>query len=123
MTALALLAACEPDAKIPDKAKIVAAENHARARAEAEGSIPCALDGAAAFERACTVDRTQTQDGLFLTVRHPNGEFHRLLVVSDGRGVIAADGAEQAEVKVLDQGRIEVAIANARYRLPATVRP
>ncbi len=57
-----------------------------------------------------------------LTVRHPDGGFHRLRVTRDGRGVIAADGAQAATVTIIDKGAIEVAIDDARYRLPATVK-
>lgn len=89
---------------------------------EADGKVECAPPGAEDFARACTLDRVASQDGLFLTIRHPDGGFRRLLVTRDGRGVVAADGAEPAEVRVIAPNRIEVAVAGARYRLPATVR-
>ncbi len=89
---------------------------------KAEGRIECAVPGAESFSYACTIDRTQSQDGLFLTLRHPDGGFRRLLVTTDGRGVIAADGAEKAVVTILAPDLIEVAVGGARYRLPATVR-
>ena len=92
------------------------------ARAEESGKIVCARAGSGDFARACTVDREQRDEGLVLTIRHPDGAFHRLLVTKDGRGVVAADGAEQAVVSVLDKDSIEVALGGARYRLPATVR-
>ena len=92
------------------------------ARAEESGNIVCARQGSADFARVCTADREQRDEGLVLTVRHPDGAFHRLLVTKDGRGVIAADGAEQAVVTVLDKDSIEVALGGDRYRLPATVR-
>ena len=84
--------------------------------------IPCAIGGAAAFETNCTIERERTAEGLILTVHHPDGGFHRLRVTTDGRGVIAADGAQQAAVSVVGDGGIEVAIGDARYRLPATVK-
>lgn len=90
------------------------------ARPTADDRIECAT-GARAFARDCTVERTQSAEGLILTVRRPDNGFHRLLVVNDGRGVIAADGAEAARVSVIGDGRIEVAIGDDRYRLPATV--
>jgi hypothetical protein len=91
------------------------------AQPTADDRIECAT-GTAAFARDCTVERTQSAEGLILTVRRPDNGFHRLLVVNDGRGVIAADGAETAKVNVIDDGRIEVAIDGNRYRLPATVK-
>ncbi|MES2445163.1 MAG: hypothetical protein V4574_20245 [Pseudomonadota bacterium] len=117
---LLLLTAC--DAKLADKATAAKAQASARAIAEAEGKVECAVPGAKAFAYACAIDRTQTQDGLYLTLRHPDGGFRRLLVTNDGRGVVAADGAETAEVTPLAPDLIEVALGGARYRLPATVR-
>lgn len=87
----------------------------------AEERIECAVDGAAAFERICSVERTAGPD-LLLTLRSPSGSFRRLAVTRDGRGVTAADGAEPATVTVVGQALIEVSIGSDRYRLPARVR-
>jgi len=84
--------------------------------------IDCALHGSAEFDSHCTVERTVSGDGLLLVVHHPDGGFRRLLVTTDGRGVITADGAEQAVVTVADPGKIDVAVEQDRYRLPATVK-
>lgn len=83
--------------------------------------IECALDGAAAFERVCIIERTPGRDVNF-TLRGPNGSFRRLVATEDGRGVMAADGAEAANVKPIGEGLIEVSIGADRYRLPARVR-
>lgn len=120
LAALLLVAAC--DTQVRDKATEARNEAHAAKMEKAEGRIECAPPGAETFSFACTIDRVQSQDGLFLTLRHPDGGFRRLLVTTDGRGVVAADGAEKAEVTVLAPDQIEVAIGGARYRLPATVR-
>ena len=102
---------------------ITACGDNANKVARGEGDrIPCAMGGATEFASNCTVERAQTGDGLILTVRHPDGGFHRLRVTTDGRGVIAADGAQEARVSVVGDGAIEVAIDDARYRLPATVK-
>lgn len=90
-------------------------------RVHAEGLIPCALNGSDEFQTACTVDRTRTPQGLYLTIRHPDGGFHRLIVTKDGRGVQAADGANPAKITIIANDAIEVAVADVRYRLPATV--
>ena len=82
--------------------------------------IACAKGGAA-LAPGCTVDWLRGDGGLMLTLRHPDGAFRRLLVTTDGRGVAAADGAEPARVTVVEPGEIEVAVANERYRLPATI--
>ena len=68
------------------------------------------------------MERSTTQEGLVLVLHHPDGGFRRLLVTTDGRGVVAADGSEQASVAVVGPGMIEVAIGEDRYRLPATVK-
>jgi hypothetical protein len=83
--------------------------------------VECAI-GEDSFAPACTVERAVTADGLTLTLRGPAGGFRRLLVTKDGRGVVAADGADQAVVTPLGPDRIEVAVAGERYRLPATVK-
>ena len=89
--------------------------------AGAEERIECAVDGAAAFERVCIVERTAGRDVL-LTLRSPSGSFRRLVATQDGRGVMAADGAEPAAVRVVGKDLIEVSIGADRYRLPARVR-
>lgn len=107
----------------PDMSTIENAEAVARQSADASDRIACAPAGATEFKRDCTIERTQDDDGLILTVRQPDGGFHRLRRTLDGRGVIAADGAERAVVTVVDAGLIDVAIGGARYRLPAKVGP
>jgi hypothetical protein len=96
--------------------------DNAQTQVASDERIECAAAGAAAFARDCTVERAKSAEGLILTVRRPDNGFRRLLVVNDGRGVIAADGAEAAKVTLIGDGRIEVAIGGDRYRLPATVK-
>lgn len=118
---LLLLAGCAQPA--PDTSAIAAVEAETRAKVEDDGRVVCALDGSSDFARVCTVDRVAGDEGLTLTVRHPDGAFRRLLVTRDGRGVIAADGAEAARVTIVGADRIEVALADDRYLLPAKVGP
>jgi hypothetical protein len=96
-------------------------EAQQRSGTASDTRIPCAR-GAAAFASVCTIEQAQGNDGLILTVRHPDGAFRRLLVTQDGRGVIAADGAEVAKVTIIGADGIEVALGGNRYRLPATVK-
>ena len=115
-----LLAACS---EAPTNTQVLAqAEATQAVEAADDGRIQCALDEAEAFARVCTLDREQTAAGLVLTARHPDGGFHRLLVTKDGRGVVAADGAEAAVVTIVGRDEIEVALGGDHYRLPATVR-
>jgi hypothetical protein len=91
---------------------------------EATGDpILCRPPGAAAMMKGCRVEHAKSPDGIVLTVRHPDGSFRRLLQVKDGRGVIAADGAETAKVSAADSKNIDVEIDGALYRLPARVTP
>lgn len=92
------------------------------AEQSADDLIECAIAGASAFERLCTIERLASREGLTLTIRAPDGGFRRLLVTKDGRGVVAADGALPAIVKVVGERNIEVVIGGDRYRLPATVK-
>ncbi|PCD04688.1 hypothetical protein COC42_03895 [Sphingomonas spermidinifaciens] len=82
----------------------------------------CAPPGEAEFRRTCSVDRIADDRGTLLTVRLPDGGFHRLRVGADGREIAAADGAEPAIVRS-DGRRIEVEVGGARYRLPAAAAP
>jgi hypothetical protein len=106
---LILLAACSsPPATAPSAA--------------IDDQIACATTPDAKLEPVCTVERSTGPEGLILTLRHPDGGFRRLVVTNDGRGVIAADGAEQAIVSVSGADKIEVSLAGNRYLLPATIK-
>ena len=89
-------------------------------------SIACWPAGSDAQGALCPVERSKSDDGLILTIRHPDGSFRRLLVAKDGRGVIAADGAEQPVVKIADTigkgAEIEVTLGGDRYLLPAKIK-
>jgi len=90
--------------------------------AEHGAVVPCALAGAKTFKPECAVERTTEGDGLMLIMHHPDGGFRRLLVTTDGRGVVTADGSDQATIAVIDPGTIEVTVGDDRYHLPATVK-
>jgi len=85
-------------------------------------TVDCAIGKDAKLEAGCSVERTEGLEGQLLTIHHPDGGFRRLLVTSDGRGVVAADGADAASVTPLGDHEIEVTIAQERYHLPATVK-
>lgn len=93
------------------------------ATAESDGRIDCRIGGDTQFIRACSVERTRGADGILLTVTKPDGGFRRLMQTRDGRGVIAADGAEQAEIRIAGDNLIEVTIAGDSFRLPARIGP
>ncbi len=114
------LAACGPGK--PSSTKVAHGQTAKQAKKSAgDPRIPCAR-GPAALERVCTIEQAKGETGTILTIRHPDGAFRRLLVTHDGRGVVAADGAEVAKVGLIEGNGIEVMIGDARYRLPATVK-
>ena len=79
--------------------------------------IDCALGGSTEFTPDCTMER-DTRDGqALLIVRHPDGGFHRLELGVEGRGIVAADGADIAVVSQ-GEGAVEVHVGPDRYRLP-----
>lgn len=79
--------------------------------------VACALAGAAEFSAECTMERVAGPDGTQLIVRHPDGGFRRFDLGVPGRGIVTADGADQAVVH-LGEGMAEVTVGEDRYRLP-----
>lgn len=114
--ALLSLAACRGQA---ENAALAEAEHRAQAKAAENGYISCAMNGAQLFDRKCTLARMTSGEGPILIVGRDDFGYRRLLVTTDGRGVVAADGADPAKVTVIDAGTIEVAIGGDRFRLPA----
>jgi len=90
----------------------------------ADGAEPieCKLAGVTSFERVCTLEKSQSPEGEVLTARAPGGGFRRFLVVRDGRGVIAADGAEEVQAKTAGKGSIDVTAGDMVWRLPARAK-
>jgi len=82
-----------------------------------DGHVACLIEGQSAWTRDCSYEK----DGAILTLRHADGGFRRFRIVSDGRGLEPADGAEGASIKIIDDGLIEVTVGTDRYRLPATM--
>ena len=87
------------------------------ADASGQERVDCAIGDGAAWTRDCRIE----QAGDMLTIRHADGGFRRFRIVTDGHGVVAADGAEGAVVSIDGDRRIAVHVGNDRYRLPATV--
>ncbi|MBP8232444.1 MAG: hypothetical protein KAY22_09075 [Rhizorhabdus sp.] len=85
--------------------------------------VECRPVGGAPLEAACTIERMKSEDGTVLVVRSPDGGFRRLLLVRDGRGVVAADGAEPVVVGPAGPSHISVTVGGMQYRLPARVVP
>jgi hypothetical protein len=96
-------------------------ETSATAAVPPADRVECALEGSTQFTAVCAIERGPSNRNS-LTLRHPDGGFRKLMITSDGRGVVAGDGAAPAAVQVIADKRIEVAIDGDRYRLPATVK-
>lgn len=86
---------------------------------ESASGVPCRVGKAGPMTPDCAIEREGSGEGAVLTIRHPDGGFRRLQLVKDGRGVVAADGAESAVVYLTGDGQAEIAIGDDLYRLPA----
>ncbi len=119
---LFLLAACGGTDTVPPPDRPAGAENSASAGALADAgeAVACALNGSEDYKPVCTIEGAREGDATVLTVRQPDGGFHRLRKTGDV--VAAADGAEPARVTRLDDGSLVVAVGDARYRLPVSAR-
>ncbi|MGH6651643.1 MAG: hypothetical protein ACREB7_10980 [Sphingopyxis sp.] len=113
---LLLLAGCDG---APDNKKLAETEAKQSRDAANNGRIECALEGAKLFDRTCTVQEMSGDGGTILVVGRGDVGYRRLQITTDGRGVVSADGAEQATVTIIGEGMIEVAIGADKYRLPA----
>mgnify|MGYP000539543169 CR=1 FL=1 len=89
---------------------------------QAERQIECALDGATEFARECTRTLIPGEKSDQLVIEGPDGSFRRFVILTDGRGLEAADGAEQPAISIRDDNRIEVGIGGDRYLLPARMK-
>ncbi len=88
----------------------------------ADGKIDCAVSGQKELTRSCLTEKISGRDGQSLIIRHANGGFRRFRILTDGRGLQAAEGAEKIAITVLDNGKIEVVVAGDRYQLPAQIK-
>ena len=106
---VALLAACGGDAPAP------APDPAARDDAEV---VPCAIGAGSEFAADCPVERIAIDGEDVLVVHHPGGGFRRFALASDGSGMTAFDGADEAR-RSLDGDYLLVEIGTDRYRFPA----
>lgn len=119
---LCFIAACSPEAAEKSPAAEEEAKEQPTRSASGNELIECAIGGAQWFLRECEVEKGSAEDGSrILIVRHPDGGFRRFTVLTDGRGLEPADGAEQAQADLVD-GRLDIRVADDRYRFPATVK-
>ncbi len=117
--AMLAVAACSSD---PDNSELAAVEATQTRDAAAAGRVYCALGGSDAFALNCTMEQIASANGTILVLGRQDVGYRRFRVTTDGTGVEAADGAEAALVTLIDNGMIEVTVADDRYRLPARQR-
>ena len=116
---LAALAACSGS----DSGPTEQAEGEAAAKqAASDGKVECALAGATAFERTCSTEQISTNGSILLVLRHPDGGFRRFNILTDGRGLAAADGFDDTRISLLEDSMIELSSGDDKYRLPAQIK-
>lgn len=104
LSALLLVAACDGGESPAERAE---------AAKTAANGIECALAGAEAFARQCTVEAGERGA---ITIHHPDGGFRR--VRRDGEALVPIDGADQGQVERLPDGGLLWSIDRDRYRIP-----
>lgn len=82
--------------------------------------IDCALDDAIEFTGNCSVETSQSDNGLEITVRHSDGGIRRFAVRADRTGFDTADGVFEATNRVAGD-KLEVQVEGDRYRFPAAL--
>jgi hypothetical protein len=116
--AVLLLAACGSAERSAVESNGAAAPSLGRA----DNRIDCRAASEAAFTHSCSIEWADGPGGRMLTIRKADGGFRRLRVTSDGTGVAAADGAEQAHVSLAPDQRLEVELGGDHFLLPARIR-
>lgn len=84
--------------------------------APAGDPIECALAGAKAFKRDCTLERLEKGGVHSLVVHSPDGGFRRFEQQAGG-AIVLADGAGSAQVEA-GASFTEVTVGKDRYRIP-----
>ncbi|SIN96082.1 hypothetical protein SAMN02745824_2443 [Parasphingorhabdus marina DSM 22363] len=117
---LPALVACD---NRPDNDVLADVEQRAASQPADDGRIECAINGDTSFTRGCQTERLSGEEGVTLIIRHPDGGFRRFRVLTDGRGLEAADGSEPARIEIVEDDKIRVSIGSDRYILPARMKP
>ncbi len=106
----------------PDNEVLAEAEERAASQAPDDGKIECAINGDTNFSKGCETERLAGEDGVTLIIRHPDGGFRRFNILTDGRGLAAADGAEQAKISIVEDNKILVSVGPDKYIIPAKMK-
>ena len=84
--------------------------------------VECALEGSERFERTCSTEQINADGAKMLVIHHPDGGFRRFDILTDGRGLMPADGFDETRIGVREGGMIEVSSGDDVYRLPAQIK-
>jgi hypothetical protein len=106
----------------PDNDILAEAEDSAAAQAADDGRIECAINGDSDFSSGCQTERLSGENGVTLIVRHPDGGFRRFNVLTDGRGLEAADGSEKARIEIVEDDKILVSVGSDKYLMSARMK-
>ncbi len=106
----------------PDNDILAEAEDSAAAQAADDGRIECAINGDRDFSSGCQTERLSGENGVTLIVRHPDGGFRRFNVLTDGRGLEAADGSEKARIEIVEDDKILVSVGSDKYLMSARMK-
>ncbi|WP_461455949.1 hypothetical protein [Parasphingorhabdus sp.] len=106
----------------PDNGRLAEAEDSAAAQAADDGRIECAINGDSDFSSGCQTERLSGENGVTLIVRHPDGGFRRFNVLTDGRGLEAADGSEKARIEIVEDDKILVSVGSDKYLMSARMK-
>lgn len=106
----------------PDNDVLADAEERAASQQADDGRIECAINGDTNFTKGCETERLAGEDGVTLIIRHPDGGFRRFHILTDGRGLAAADGSEQAKISIVENDKILVSVGSDKYIMPARMK-
>lgn len=107
---------------MPDNEFLAEAEEDAAEQAAVDGRIECAINGDSDFSNGCLSERLAGENGVTLIVRHPDGGFRRFNILTDGRGLEAADGSEKAKIEIVEDNKILVSVGSDKYIMPARMK-
>ena len=114
---LSALAGCGSDAGSSAPSK-----GEKPAQAASDGKVDCALAGSGTFERTCSTEQISADGDIMLVIRHPDGGFRRFNILTDGRGLVPADGFDETRISLLADNMIELSSGDDKYRLPALIK-
>ena len=115
LTVLALLSSLTFSACSDEEADIAVAQDAALIG----NKIECAVNGAEDFSLSCATERVASENGTILMIRHNDGGFRRFRILTDGRGLEAAEGFDFTSIEIIDDKYILLISGSDQYKLKA----